>query len=264
MDHLDRLYHALVREIRANHPQFLTQPFEVAELYQTILPYRLHRRSLGIETNQDYEATLMELLAGERGYLLVDERMRDALRRELASPNPDPAAFRLFATAQVSLAHEPLRQAEARLDADALTEQARPTSGMPATPEQGLTGGLEAQRPSPPSDAPPTTAPAAPPAAGSRTVASPPAVSRPSAGAPRVPTPAAGSAAEPASVLRGVVAEPGDGCRFCGGALPAGRRIVYCPHCGQDLTVQHCLACGTELELGWKFCISCGRSATAS
>ncbi len=49
------------------------------------------------------------------------------------------------------------------------------------------------------------------------------------------------------------------GCRYCGGALPGGRRVVFCPHCGQNLTVQRCPACGSELELGWKFCITCGR-----
>ena len=112
MDQLDRLYRTLVQTIRASFPQYLSQPFEVAELYQTILPYRHHRRTLGFETNQDYEVALLELLSGERGYLLVDERMRDALRREIATPNPDPAVFRQFAGSQVSLAHEPLRQAE--------------------------------------------------------------------------------------------------------------------------------------------------------
>jgi predicted amidophosphoribosyltransferase len=50
-------------------------------------------------------------------------------------------------------------------------------------------------------------------------------------------------------------------CRYCGGRLPDGRRITFCPHCGQNLTVQHCQACGTELELGWKFCVTCGRAS---
>ena len=64
MDDLERMYRQLVRTIRANFPQYLAQPFEVGELYSTILPYRLHRRELGLETNQDYEMTLMEMLAG--------------------------------------------------------------------------------------------------------------------------------------------------------------------------------------------------------
>lgn len=52
----------------------------------------------------------------------------------------------------------------------------------------------------------------------------------------------------------------GGSCRYCSGALPEGRRIVFCPHCGQNLTIQHCPACSTELEMGWKFCTTCGRA----
>jgi predicted amidophosphoribosyltransferase len=54
----------------------------------------------------------------------------------------------------------------------------------------------------------------------------------------------------------------GGRCRYCSGALPAGRRLTYCPHCGQNLTVQHCPACNTELEVGWKFCTTCGRGVS--
>ena len=58
MDNIDRMYRHLVRTIRSRFPQYLVQPFDVAELHQTILPYRHHRRELGIETNEDYEITL--------------------------------------------------------------------------------------------------------------------------------------------------------------------------------------------------------------
>ncbi len=50
-------------------------------------------------------------------------------------------------------------------------------------------------------------------------------------------------------------------CHFCGGALPAGRNLTYCPHCGLNLTVRHCPACSTELERTWRFCVTCGRQA---
>ena len=46
MDDVERMYRHLVRTIRGNAPQLLTQPFQVADLYATILPYRLHRRDL--------------------------------------------------------------------------------------------------------------------------------------------------------------------------------------------------------------------------
>ena len=56
----------------------------------------------------------------------------------------------------------------------------------------------------------------------------------------------------------------GGKCRYCAGALPEGRRLTFCPHCGQNLTVQHCPACNTELEVGWKFCTTCGRGVQPS
>jgi hypothetical protein len=48
-------------------------------------------------------------------------------------------------------------------------------------------------------------------------------------------------------------------CRYCDSKLPQGRSITYCPHCGMDLTKRQCAACSTELEVGWKHCVTCGR-----
>ena len=52
-------------------------------------------------------------------------------------------------------------------------------------------------------------------------------------------------------------------CRYCGGRQPNGRRMTYCPHCGLDLTKRQCPACSTELDAGWRFCVTCGRGAEA-
>jgi hypothetical protein len=53
------------------------------------------------------------------------------------------------------------------------------------------------------------------------------------------------------------------GCRYCGGRVPDGRRVTFCPHCGTDLTKRQCPACSTELEAAWRFCVTCGRGAEA-
>ena len=106
MDDVERMYRHLVRTIRSTSPQQLTQPFQVADLYATILPYRLHRRDLGLETNQDYEMAMLELLSGARGYLLVEDRMREVLGASLKSSNPDPQLIREFASSRVSLSPE--------------------------------------------------------------------------------------------------------------------------------------------------------------
>ncbi|WP_411281209.1 zinc ribbon domain-containing protein [Gemmatimonas sp.] len=51
------------------------------------------------------------------------------------------------------------------------------------------------------------------------------------------------------------------GCRFCGNRLPENRRMTFCPHCGMDMTKRQCPACSTELDVNWRFCVTCGRSA---
>ncbi len=48
-------------------------------------------------------------------------------------------------------------------------------------------------------------------------------------------------------------------CRYCDNKLPQGRAITFCPFCGMDLTKRQCPACSTELEVHWKYCVTCGR-----
>jgi hypothetical protein len=62
---------------------------------------------------------------------------------------------------------------------------------------------------------------------------------------------------------RAADAEPmealGDACPFCDAELPQGRVLFYCPFCGGNLKGVKCPGCGTELEVGWLYCITCGR-----
>jgi hypothetical protein len=238
MDNLDRMFRHLARTVRAKHPQYLGQPFTVAELHQSILPYRLHRRELGLETNEDYEITLTELLSGARDYLIVDESMRERLRSELAAKNPDPTAFKQFATQTVALSPNALRSLDAGPDDGStppIAFDALPTPAGSHTPPVAA----------PASSAPETTA----------------AKTAPRAAAAPVPTPIRVSPSRSPIGSRAVVANSGERCRYCNELLPSGRTITFCPHCGQNLTVVNCEACGTELEVGWKFCPVCGRPA---
>ncbi len=102
MDDLDRLFQRLVHNIRFRSPEYLTVPFTVQDLYETLVPYRHHRRELGIETNQDYETAVARLLSGERGYVRTDPELQDKLKKELASVNPDPGIFRDAAGTRVT------------------------------------------------------------------------------------------------------------------------------------------------------------------
>jgi predicted amidophosphoribosyltransferase len=51
-------------------------------------------------------------------------------------------------------------------------------------------------------------------------------------------------------------------CSYCGANLPVGRTVLFCPHCGQNVGVVHCPTCGSELDVGWTFCIACGQKVT--
>ena len=78
---------------------------------------------------------------------------------------------------------------------------------------------------------------------------------------PRSPQPA--PAKQPAPVKQSTPArkkpkETAPHCVSCGGALPPGRKVQFCPQCGTRQSPTHCSRCGAELEPGWKHCVGCG------
>jgi predicted RNA-binding Zn-ribbon protein involved in translation (DUF1610 family) len=251
LDNLDRMFRHLVRTIRSRFPHYLSQPFTVTELHQTILPYRHNRRELALESNEDYEITLTELLSGKRDYMIVDDPMRDALRAELASVNPDPSAFKQFLTSRVAISPAALRS----LSVGAGEEPAAP-------PTTGVANAIPpvdraARPPGPPPVAAPQAAPPTPKAARASIPSQPVQPMQAIPVAPRTSNPGGQGVG-----TRTVVPNEGDRCRSCGELLPTGRAITFCPHCGQNLTTVNCSACGSELEVGWKFCPACGKRAT--
>jgi double zinc ribbon protein len=53
----------------------------------------------------------------------------------------------------------------------------------------------------------------------------------------------------------------GDQCQYCGAVLPSNRKVNFCPECGQPPSGDlKCPACGSEVDVGWGYCISCGRA----
>jgi predicted RNA-binding Zn-ribbon protein involved in translation (DUF1610 family) len=214
-DDVARLFHGVVTALADRDPARLRNGFEVAELYQQIVPYRTHRNLLGFATHQDYEGAILGLLAGLGGYATVEpEEVRETLGAELASPNPDPTLFREFAGARV------------RLDAGRVGEVLSTDDGY-APPE-------------PPR--PPASAPAAPPRGPAFELADEPAAPVVIPAARAAPAPAAGSLACPACGAalpddRPVVFCPHCGkavgaptCDRCGDTLHAGWK--FCPRCG--------------------------------
>lgn len=219
-DELDRLFGllvtALARETR------VAVPFPASEVYERLVPYRSNRSRLNVATHQDYEMAVLRLLAGERHYVQLEpETVREAMQREIATINPDPAYFRTFPDAQVMVNG---RAAERVL----LADRAYAPSSEAADDADDLldTTGENPIPPAAPLPAPP--------------------VIRPERF--RVARPASG---------RG----PSDNqCEYCGGVLPSSRDARFCPHCGQpqegDLK---CPACGSPVDVGWAYCLTCGK-----
>ena len=228
MDELDRMFRRLVHNIRAGSPDLLTRPFEVSALYQHLIPYRLNRGELGIDSAEEYELALMRLLSGARGMITGDPQMQAALQAELESPNPDLSLFRAWGTASVAVAAAAVRA----LDSQSPVPVRRPTPiATTRQAEMAVRATLEL----------PTATPA--------TVST----------GTQVATPPSAMATAPASPV--APRAHGTGCRYCGGELPDGREAHFCPHCGQNLSVKQCPACSTELEVEWQFCITCGRQS---
>jgi hypothetical protein len=195
-DPLDRLAAAIVRQLEGTGRETT-----VHAIIHTLVPYRRWRDALGVESAEEYELTVVRLLAGERGYAEVSNAVRAHCADELLKPAPDLAVYR---------AHRD----------EPVTVHRAPAVSFPAPDRPSATR------------APAPVAPASPPQE------------------PAVPVPSP----------RTMTAEDlGGHCRYCSKDLPAGCRLTFCPHCGQNLTTLRCPACSTELDLAWKFCVTCGR-----
>jgi hypothetical protein len=90
MTDLERLVRQLVDNLSAIDPARLRQPVTLADIRDTIVPYRANRRHLKLESSEDYELALMRLCAGEGGFARTETvEVAKEFADELASPNPD-------------------------------------------------------------------------------------------------------------------------------------------------------------------------------
>lgn len=215
MDELDRLFMLLVAALARDAR--VAVPFPAADVYERLVPYRSNRSRLNVATHQDYEMTVLRLLAGERNYLQLEpENVREAMQREIATINPDPAYFRSFPDAQVMING---RAAERVLQAD---RAYAPPRGAEDEEELVDTTG---ENPVPMPFVPPSAFRAPPSPARSKDPLAP------------------------------------NQCEYCGGVLPGNRKAAFCPHCGQPQEGElKCPGCGGELDVGWAYCLSCGRA----
>lgn len=220
-DALDALFRRLV--LAAQQADALARPLEVSELLDTFVPYRAVRRDGLLDTNDDYLHCLMQLLAGERGYIFADDLLQDDIKSELSSINPDLGVLTTYRSAKVRVASTAAQRVLAGdTEIDLRPETPAPTA-IPTAP-RGVS-------------------PIADSASAPAVSGVPEAARRPSAAAP--------AAAEPDTL----------DCPYCSQSLPSTGTLMYCPHCGLNLRIRRCPGCSAEMEAEWKFCVTCGRSA---
>jgi predicted RNA-binding Zn-ribbon protein involved in translation (DUF1610 family) len=90
MAELERFFAQLVRNLAALNPARLRQPLTLAEIRESIIPYRANRRALELESSEDYELIIIRLCAGEGGFAITEpEEAQAEFVQEAGSSNPD-------------------------------------------------------------------------------------------------------------------------------------------------------------------------------
>lgn len=236
MTDLERLFRRLVDNLIAIDPARLHRPVTLGDLLGSVIPYRTNRRSLSIDSAEDYDMLVLRLCSGEGGFVrMVSDDIGQVLRDQLTSPNPDLGVLREYAKAELVLGTEPLAHAlgpgpeeayappeEEILDPPSVGHASEPVLEVPLESVRRVPFSAEPAPPPPPVVPPPPRMTAEP---------------------------------EPSPKL---VRDSSPRCSYCGGRLPSGRTVNFCPHCGQNQTFTRCPECQSELELGWRHCISCG------
>lgn len=231
MDDLDRLAFRVARTVRTTYPHLLERGFTLSDLEERLAPYPETRREMAHGGPDGYEQTVLRLIAGERGYLAAEPELQEACRRALQMASPAVSIVRSWAGSTLSLRGSAFTLGNERTT-DGSARNAVATHERHSAGRRAQAHGANEQ------------------------------VGDTLGVVEFVNVRDSASDLRPAlHGTQGVQQTEPCGCHFCGGELPAGRSITYCPFCGIDLTVRHCPACSTELERAWRFCVSCGRQA---
>ncbi len=239
---VDRFFHHLARTLADSDPARLRRPIPLAEIHQSLVPYRSHRRALGLASSDEYETVLLRLCAGEGDLVRVDpDTVRDRFAREAASAHPDLDILHQHGEVTITLSREAVMRA--------LKPESPASPPLPGSPPHLPFAEPQADM------LPGSAEPAFQPIAEAERDLLPADDIRREGRSP--PDATLGSATAPSSrVDEG--ADERLSCAWCGGLLPAGRPAHFCPHCGQSLAQPRCRQCGAELERAWRHCVDCG------
>ena len=233
---VERLFRLLVQSLQSGDPALLQGPLSLHDLLTRIVPYRSARRALRVDTSEDYELLVLRLAGGEGGFVRAEpEPMHVRFAEEAVSVNPDLGVLHEFRDARLVL--------DPNAVAWVLSGDTRPDSyAPPEAPAPPMPPSVPSVPPAPP--VPP--APSVP-----RTPPPPPPPPPPTPEPPRAPPPRHESRASGERAVE-------HACLMCGGRLPGGRLVNFCPHCGRSQARGDCPHCLAEVEYGWNFCVTCG------
>lgn len=201
-----------------------TAALSTADLLDRVMPYRVARRALAIETSEDYELLVLRLVSEEAAIVTTEPiEAAEMARSTLESRIPDLDVLRLLRSSVITFTDDAI----SRLEGVRLLPPSNPES-------QAATSYPDADV------LPMRRAPE---------VADHTATPTPSMLADETP---------PAFLTRVAFTAPDSSCWQCGTALPSGREVKFCVECGADQRKPRCNSCGTDIEPTWKHCAECG------
>jgi RNA polymerase subunit RPABC4/transcription elongation factor Spt4 len=193
----------------------------VGSLLDRTFPYKVARRTLALDTVEDYELLVLRLVA-EEGMMVHTSPVEAAemARATLATRIPDLDVLRLLRSATITFTDDTMGRLDGvrlmpRGDAPAPVPTEDAASDEPATAPSADHGVIPIRRVQEVADAT---------AVGGRTPAARPA------------------------------------CWQCAAALPTGRTVNFCVECGADQRQPACGGCGVVVERDWKHCPACGHA----
>jgi len=238
MDDLDRLYHELVDSMRRERPAALLKPVAVFEVHEQLVPYRRVRNALGFRSNEDYEAALSRMLAGERGYLFAEGELQSELQTGLGELVADIRRYRSQPEARVWLNPEKIPPpgdiryappevrertdwARAALDAELVASDVGEV-GTVADPPLATAASEDSDRTIP----------------------------------DEVTADEATSGRSDSEATNELAPADAGVCPECAEPLP--ENAAFCPFCGFPVSGE-CGSCGAPLKPTWRYCAACGR-----
>ena len=257
MTDVERFFRRLVSSLAASDPARLHQPVPLDAILTELLPYRTNRRALQVETSEDYEYVLLRLCAGEGGLVRAEpEEARTRFIREAASTNPDLEALHSFERVELLLRPDSVARA-----LNPASESAAPARRVqpeePVEPELVL-GSAQFDDVRVPEEVERSAMAALEDLVAPLRAEDTDADDLGDPTVDLVPADDGELEDEAGEEVEVEVPESRPSCIYCGGSLPGGRAVNFCPHCGQSQTKILCHKCRSEVEPGWRHCVNCG------